>query len=50
MIITDAEIREGDKKHRLPRCSCCGEEIHGKVFPGERCNPCWNEAVNPDGT
>jgi len=48
--MVDVYSFEGDKKHRLPRCSCCGEEIHGKVFPGERCNPCWNEAVNPDGT
>ena len=47
--ITDEEIRKGDRRHSYPKCSCCGEDILGKVYPGTRDFECWNEAVNPDG-
>jgi len=48
-MISEAELREGDRPPKPVRCINCKELIPGKVYPGPRCLKCHNEATNPDG-
>jgi hypothetical protein len=46
--LSEADIKEGDKKKRIPR-DAEGNPITGKVFPGGLSNKEYNEVISPDG-
>ena len=48
VTITEAEIREGDRKKRPPR-DAEGNIIVGKVYPGGLSFKEWNEVTDPKG-
>ena len=48
-LITEEELKAGDKKPKPVRDIDSGEIIKGKVYPGPRAFKTHNEAVNPDG-